>query len=269
MNTACRGATALVILAALGLTSPAASAPATAAPPPMVVQVAKPDTARPAARSDEDILRELRLGLNLGMHGIYARLAEAYPEETGALERKLLEQVRAGAFDTASGRKLGEDFATQMLARHFADSAHAPTKDLTDILGALVEGMTWLKEHDVKACVAMAEDTSNGDAVERLPEAMQMRFGVVLYTAMADGKLHPVTHPPMTDADMEKLLTEFQRAGGSINWLATKFGNNAKTLPPELNCDQYLRFFIAAHNLPPEMAASLLADSFTDDAAKK
>lgn len=189
-----------------------------------------------------------------------------FPDEFAPVEKRIAHEYAQTHNRAAAMLELSK-FAIEIQRRYFYQIAQAPDDDLVAIGIAKLAQYRMLQRIDPIACYELGEDGSV--EANRRSKLMEMKrdpgtdTGTPQFLALLDAREHPVTRGPLTQEDMEGILDEYRRLGGSMAYLESlKTDSGPAALSPEDRCENVIVLNEAVKASPKGTAARFWAQSY-------
>ncbi len=182
----------------------------------------------PAAAGDELGVTEaerasFRNGMVASGGAMISAVIKRYPAEYRAFETSIIADFKAGRVEIATARTRAAEFFGLLGDRMMADVQRAPDGELRALVLAQVTTLKRFSTSNARACQEFGEDgrISTATAIADkggITPAMNDYVAVQLAAADA-GARAKVRREKLADAEMDLILKEFLRRGGSQVWL--------------------------------------------------
>jgi hypothetical protein len=164
-----------------------------------------------------------RSGMVASGGAMVSAIIQRYPAEYRAFETSIIADYKANRVDTATAQTRAGEFFGLLGDRMMADVQRAPDADLRALITAQVATLKRFSTVNARACQEFGENgqISTATAVASrgsIMAAMNDYVAVQLATADA-GARAKVRRDKLADAEMDLILQEYLRRGGSQAWL--------------------------------------------------
>ncbi|MDP2259464.1 MAG: hypothetical protein Q8J89_07095 [Caulobacter sp.] len=164
-----------------------------------------------------------RTGMIASGGAMVSAIIKRYPTEYRAFETSIIADFKAGRVDIATAQARAGEFFGLLGDRMMTDVQRAPDADLRALVAAQVATLKTFSVTNARACQEFGENgqISTATAVaakDSIIPAMNDYVAVQLATADA-GARAKVRRAKLADAEMDLILKEFLRRGGSQVWL--------------------------------------------------
>ncbi|WP_150131321.1 hypothetical protein [Caulobacter mirabilis] len=190
-------------------------------------------------------------------------IQESFPEEYGPFETQLLRDASTGALNTQQVMERTSTFITAIQLRLLPDLPKASAAELKALMVQHVAATQVLQKYNLHACREFgAGRGSTMEMYASLPEeavrALQAYSATEMRTAISGAK-QKLRHAPLKDGALEPVVLRYEKAGGSLEFLAVMADPSSGVLTPAEHCRDTILWLQLISEESPELIASVLS----------